>query len=320
MLGSSFDVCNLNLIYTTDYNYSLPREVLKKWSLGRGFDYTKFYSTEERDNLCSDIREIFADIVLQNPIKKPLAVITAGAPGSGKTIKLLQDLAEKKCLNETYAYICPDDVCLKKQKRTYLADIQPNDTPADRQAAYNKWRPGSNAAAHLILANLIRNKYAFYFGSTSSGEKTGRSFEFLKNQGYEIRLIHVTAPDKVRWESIKERDKTFVQTTEKDVEEKGDLLPQRINDTFLKYADVIEFYYRGQFDQDAQLAATWTRDAKCVETPLGDLQIKDRSLYEKIIDIHNTATETIQRADLRWEVTVEAASKTSLPAIQCALL
>jgi hypothetical protein len=54
-------------------------------------------------------------------------------------------------------------------------------------------------------------------------------------------LIHVSAPDDVRWGSIQERDKTFVQTTEQDIKEKWLLLPQRINDTFLKYADRLSF-------------------------------------------------------------------------------
>ena len=50
------------------------------------------------------------------------------------------------------------------------------------------------------------------------------------------------APDDVRWACVKQRDKTFAQTTEQDVIEKGLLLPQRINDMFLAYADRIDFY------------------------------------------------------------------------------
>lgn len=46
-----------------------------------------------------------------------------------------------------------------------------------------------------------------------------------------------------------------VQTTEQDVREKGLLLSQRINDTFLKYVDEIKFYYRDGVKQDAVLAA-----------------------------------------------------------------
>lgn len=173
--------------------------------------------------------------------------------------------------------------------------------------AYNKWRPGSNAATHLILGNLIREKCAFYFGTTSSGPATANFFEFLKKQGYKIRLIHVSAPDYVRWDSIKERDKTFVQTTEQDIKEKGLLLPQRINDTYLKYPDEIEFYHRDGVHQDAIFAAKWRRNEEGSKK-IGSLQIIDSDRYEKIKAIHNGAVEILKRPELRWESTVEQSS------------
>lgn len=235
--------------------------------------------------------------------------MTAGAPGAGKTIKLGQDLKANARKGVNYAYICPDDVCLKSQTRTYAADILSSDqSRAARQDAYNKWRPGSNAATHLILGNLIREKYAFYFGTTSSGPATGKFFEFLKNQGYIIRLIHVSASDDVRWRSIQERDQTFVQTTEQDVREKGLLLPQRINDTFLKYADEIEFYYRDEVKQDAVLAARWFKNEETSELA-GTLHVLNKESYDQVKSTHNAAVEILKRPDLLWEETVEASSK-----------
>ena len=68
---------------------------------------------------------------------------------------------------------------------------------------------------------------------------TYKFFEFLKEQGYRIRIIHVSASDDVRWGSIQERDQSFVQTTEEDVRMKGLMVPQRITDTFLTHADEI---------------------------------------------------------------------------------
>lgn len=135
-----------------------------------------------------------------------------------------------------------DAIYLKRQEFTYLADIASHDGfPESRLEAYNKWRPASNAAAHIILGNLIREKCAFYFGTTSSSPMTYKFFEFLKSQGYEIKLLHIIAPDDVRIGSIQERDKTFIQTTAQDIAEKGDLTPPRISDTFFKYADEIDF-------------------------------------------------------------------------------
>jgi len=312
-----YDVCNVDLIYNkaNGYEYSLPKNILESFLSGKAFDNPEVYSEEEALKLRDDINKLFERMMSTKPTKAPLAVMTAGAPGAGKTIKMRQDLKENSAIGKEFAYIDPDDVCLKNQTKTYLVEVENGDgTKEARLAAYNKWRPGSNAATHLILGNLIREKYAFYFGTTSTGPATGKFFEFLKKQGYQIRLIHVTAPDDVRWESIRERDKTFVQTTEQDVKEKGLLLPQRINDAFLAYADEIEFYYRDGVKQDAQLAAKWIRN-KDYSNSSDTLQIIDASRYEKIKTIHNTSVETLGRPDLRWESTVEKQYKKNVSSV-----
>ncbi len=303
------DVCNLSLIYNESFQYSLPKKILEGFLSGKAFDHPEVYTIEESERLCTDINELYQSILTPKSVQENVAVISAGAPGAGKTVKLRQDLEANVALGKNYAYICPDDVCLKNQKRTYVADIEDSDqsTPA-RQSAYNKWRPGSNAATHLILGNLIREKYAFYFGSTSSGPATNKFFEFLKDQGYTIRLIHISAPDEVRWGSIQERDKNFVQTTEQDIREKGLLLPQRINDTYLKYADEIEFYYRDEVKCDAVLAARWLRNQDPSELA-GTLQILDQKQYDQVKSVHNAAVELLKRPELLWEGTVEANSR-----------
>lgn len=298
---SNFDVCEMHHIYSENYQYSLPQKFMESYLSGKAFDNPEYYTTEESVRLREDINEIYQTIISADPIKERVAVMTAGAPGAGKTIKMKQELETDRLKGHFYAYICPDDVCLKSQTRTYIAEVEKGDgSPSERQMAYNKWRPGSNAATHLILANLIREKYAFYFGTTSTGPATGKFLEFLKSQGYYIKLIHVSAPDDVRWKSIKERDKTFIQTTEQDVREKGLLLPQRINDTYLKYADEIGFYYRDGVKKDAVLAATWIRN-KDEGLSLGALEVLLPEEYEKIKSIHNEAAKILSRPDLYWE-------------------
>jgi len=305
----SSDVCNLNRIYNESYQYSLPQKNLESYLSGQAFDNPEVYTSEESERLRSDINEIYQSILATKPSRENLAVITAGAPGAGKTVKLRKDLEANASKGKNYAYICPDDICLKNQTSTYIADIARSDeSMAARQNAYDKWRPGSMAATHLILGNLIREKFAFYYGSTSSGPSTGILFKFLKTQGYTIRLIHVSAPDDVRLDSVQERDKTFVHTTEQDIKEKGLLLPQRINDTFLKYADEIEFYYRDDVKQDAELAARWLRNEGVSECA-GTLQILDPKQYEGIKSVHNAAVDVLNLPELLWEVTVEAQSK-----------
>ncbi|MFY7842506.1 MAG: zeta toxin family protein [Rhabdochlamydiaceae bacterium] len=305
------NICNLDLIYNKDYNYSFPKTELEKFLSGKAFDHTKEYTNEEKIKVCEDINAIYEEILSKNPIKAPLAVISAGSPGSGKTFKMREDLSLQAKLGSSYAYICPDDVCLKKQTRTYLKDLSSdNHSLSVRQEAYNKWRPASNAANHLLLANLIRQKYAFYFGTTCSSPKTYEFFKFLKNNGYKIRVMHVSAPDSVRWDSIKERDKSFVQTTEKDVIEKGQLVPLRIEDTFLAYADEIDFYYRKGLHESAQLVATWKKEIR-EDDKKGVLQITDKLGYESLKNLHNKIVKDLGREDISWENTIEKASALS---------
>lgn len=306
--ATKIDVCDVNRVYDNagGFEYSLPRNVVEGFLSGKAFDNPEVYSAEEAERLHADINEIYERIMLADPVQSSLAVISAGAPGAGKTIKMRQELEANSQAGRSFAYIDPDDVCLRQQARTYQADIAKGDGSKEaRLAAYNKWRPGSNAANHLILANLIREKCAFYFGTTSTSPATFKFFDFLKKHGYRIKLIHVTAPDDIRWQSIRERDKEFVQTTEKDTAEKGLLLPQRISDTFLAYADGIEFYYRDGVKEDAQLAATWIRNSENT----GTLKIVAPQAYDKIKAIHNAAVDSLQRPELRWELTVEKTSK-----------
>ncbi|MFY7842780.1 MAG: zeta toxin family protein [Rhabdochlamydiaceae bacterium] len=300
------NICDLTLIYNQENNYSLPKCILEDFLHGKAFGRSEPYTKNELENLVQDINDLYQKIISKTQIQKlKLAIITAGAPGAGKTIKLNQDLELNRSNEGSFAYVCPDDVCLKEMKRTFVKDMTNTDGSKEaRLEAYNKWRPGSNAAAHIILANLIKNENPFYFGSTSSGPATYKSFEALKNQGYEIKLIHVSASDEVRWESIQERDQTFIQTTEEDVKEKGLLVPQRINDTFLKYADKIEFYYRDEVKKDALLAAVWIKNKES-SSQKGTLEIIEKTAYEKIKTIHDTTARILQRNDLFWEKAVE---------------
>jgi hypothetical protein len=298
-------IVDLDLLYNSEFTYSLPRNFLESYLSGKAFDNNEAYTEDESDRLRDDINKIYQTILSTHPVKEGLAIVTAGAPGAGKTVKIREELAAYAAQGKYFAYVCPDDVCLQGQSKTYKSDLDKSgNTPDACLKAYNKWRPGSNAATHLILGNLVREKYAFYFGTTASGPATNKFFEFLKGQGYRIRLIHVSAPDEVRWESIKERDKTFVQTTEQDVRDKGMLLPQRINDTFLEYADEIDFYYRDNVSHDAVLAAKWSRNHEGQKFS-ATLQLVNPEAYGKVKAIHEQAIKTLERPDLSWEASVE---------------
>ncbi len=296
------NICDLSLIYNKEFTYFLPQTTLLDYFNGGGFNYDEEYSESEKENLRIDVEQIYKSH--RGTVSKPVAIISAGAPGAGKTV-LLEQLLQKKEYQD-FAYIDPDAVCLKNMSHTYLPELMRSIGSIEcssyneclkaemeiRKDAYTKWRPASNAAAHIILGNYIREKAALFYGTTSTSSDVADRFQLFKDHGYKIHLIHVSAPDNVRWKSIHLRDKEFVQTTEEDIIKKGQLVPQRL-EAYLKFADQIDFYYRDKADGDATLAAVWIKDTK-------SLEIKNNSAYPKMVELHDEACAKLERSDANW--------------------
>lgn len=307
LVSNSISPSSLDPIYSEEFSYSLPRSILTSYIEGKAFDHKESYTEEELTSLVHDINTVYDSILEKDPLKKPIITMTAGAPGAGKTTLMRSDLQKQSTLlGREIAYIDPDDVGLKGMRCSYQLELQlqlevckmleygsEEEVLADqrkvRQEMYNKWRPGSNGLNHLILAHLICQGYAVHFGTTSTSPQSATFFEFLKKHGYSIRLLHVTASDEVRWRSIVERDKQFVQTTEEDTRVKGKLFPQRLPDYF-RYADEIEFYYREAFDKEAVLAAKWTKT---------DVEVLDAGAFEKVQTVHNEICNQLEENDLK---------------------
>lgn len=297
-------------IYNKEFQYNVPESFIKNWYHGTGFNRKEDYSSYEQKLVNKDFANCYHNMFDRNLVQEKLIVVTAGAPGAGKS--LLQEKLLKEDLLSTgggfeIAYIDPDRVCLQMEmQKTYLASIQKIkefclESAQDsqlRKQAYDDWRPASNAFCHALLGNLIKDGNKIYYGTTSTSPLVSLFFELLKNQDYSIHVIHVTAPDDVRWESIRKRDKECIQTTEEDVVTKGKLLPQRMPD-YLKYADKISFYYRDHVDSEAQKAATWTRGAE------NSFAISNQEAYESIKEIHNSICRELNDDSITWEETVE---------------
>ncbi len=291
-------VCDFSGIYNANFSYCVPQFVVAEMYNGTAFGRNVAYSSEEMGRLDQDIRFIYENILEQNPVQEKLALFTAGAPGAGKTNVLETRLKEMKAEGKQLAYIDPDAVCLKNMKLTWEADIGESKEPDVHHAAYAKWRPASNGATHLIAGSLIRDGIGFGYGMTASSPLTKNTFQFLREQGYRVELLHVTAPDDVRWRSIQERDKEFIQTTEQDTCEKGEMVPQRLVD-YLSHVDHIDFYYRAEWDTEAVLAATWDAGEK------GVLTICNRSEYNQMCQIN-----CAKNSD--WQSSLEGASSAIL--------
>lgn len=268
------DLFQFNEIYNDQFNYFVEQNQVKQWLVGEGFDNDEYYSSVDQENLHLDLVGLSSDVIPHQLIsrkrtkftKNKHILITAGAPGAGKTCLLKSELAKRKAKDDHYCYVCPDDVCLKNMSatfcsmRSFLNASTPDEALSNAKRCYYKWRPASNAAAHLLLAHLLKGGFPIAFGTTSTSERTPKSFSFIKSLGYKIELFFVVAPDPVRYASIENRNRRFYQSTDKDVLEKAYFLMDRLKDSFIPYADVIHFYWREHWDQEPILAASWKRD------------------------------------------------------------
>lgn len=288
-------------ISSIDDGYPVPKEMIRHWLFGYGFDNKNPYNEEELSRVYQDLEEI-AQIRFMQPLRKsktPIAVLTAGAPGSGKTIVLENHWKNQEHqTNVAIAYNDPDARVLRYMEHTWAQDIKATHNTIDsRKNAYTKWRPASNAIAQILQAYILKHKVDFYFGTTSSSDKAKYLYKYLKDLGYYIKVLHVTAPDEVRIASIHKRDKEFVQTSDQDIVNKAIDLAKRINDTFCAYANEIIFYYRDQVEEKAKPVAIWKRISYGKET----FQILDQDGFEAVKQIHNQKCLQMQ-TDSKCEV------------------
>ena len=122
-------------------------------------------------------------------------------------------------------------------------------------------------------------------------------------------MLHISAPDDVRHGSLAKRDQVFVQHTSEDAVLKELLVHERIQDTFLKYADKIDFFYRAGIDEAAVLSATWERIGEGQGEARGTLAIHNPEVYQTLTKLHDTVCEKMKRPDLMWSATVEQTLK-----------
>ena len=103
------DLCNLDDFYANGFSYPVKREIMESYFDGKAFDNPVSYTGEERAALIQDIYMIHEQVsFVARSKEKPVAVISAGAPGAGKTLLMRAMLQGQESQD---AYIDPDDVC-----------------------------------------------------------------------------------------------------------------------------------------------------------------------------------------------------------------
>ncbi|GAB4228545.1 MAG: hypothetical protein Tsb0021_05980 [Chlamydiales bacterium] len=305
-----YDLFHLETIYNEKFNYFLPSNLLVNYLNGTEFGRITPYTENELQQLQEEYAGIRKSVLIDElpytkNIKGKVDLITAGAPGAGKTYLLNQILKTQKAKNHVFGYHDPDDVYLRCMENTYWKMVrdevqQGKDELSSKQKAYEKFRPASNEFFNLGLATNLSQGKNVAIGTTLTSARISNLLEFLEKNNYEIQLIHVSAPKDVRIDSVKIRDQSFVQTTSNDIETKGHLFTQRIHD-YMKYGSKIDFYYRRAADEDAILAATLQGKLKKRE-----IKIINRESWDQVKNLHNATCQQLGLdSSYLWENAVE---------------
>ena len=198
------------------------------------------------------------------PIKgrAPLYVATAGGPGSRKTT-ILERFLNEHCEFAHYAYLDPDPRALRFMVHTYYdQSLNYRSIAAGKnyddvlEAAYAKWRSGSNYITLTLLEEAFSQNLDIVHGTTSTGNHLAPFYTALKQAGYQIELLLCSCEDLVRDDALEYRNKQirFFQSSPEDVIEKTKLFSKKIP-LYFQYADKLYFYWSNGLFQPERLAA-----------------------------------------------------------------
>ena len=170
-------------------------------------DLRKGYSQTELQLLDADtsfIRELVFRGKKPPSQRKPIYLVTAGAPGARKST-ILEKYLHTQPEYQGMVYVDPDQRGIRFMSGTYCAQSLNNYKISQfsnyreaQKSAYDYWRAGSNYIANTLLNEAIAGKYDIAHGSTLTGPFSGALLKSIHAAGYRIIMILCGAEDTVR--------------------------------------------------------------------------------------------------------------------------
>lgn len=245
--------------------------------------HLKSYSEEEILEIKKDLN-VVRDICLENiqNTENKFYLATAGAPGARKTT-ILERFVSMHPEYQKGVYLDPDPRALKFMVHTYYAKSlnyltisSSNNYDDILKNAYEKWRPGSNYIALVLLEEAFEAGSSVIHGTTSTGGHIPDFLARLKENNYEIILLLCSCPEEVRYEAINYRNRVirFYQSSPEDAIAKGILFPQKM-ESYFAYADKMYFFWSDSLFANERLAGVWSN---------GELEVHDDEAMQCFID------------------------------------
>ena len=204
--------------------------------------------------------------------RNPIYLATAGAPLAGKSTELDRAVQDKDGEYYHTVRIDPDVWTMKTMIHSYQGHMMSQGLIADADSfkdaqikAYDLCRPASNYYSLENMNEAVERKLDIAHGTTMTSEHAGKMLDNYKNNGYDIHLIVVAAPDDIRGEASSYRQKTQAnyQSTPEDVISKGAAFHDRMS-TYFEKADKLVLKWRTAVQGDAEVAAIYENGQKTV--------------------------------------------------------
>lgn len=226
--------------------------------------HLKSYNEAEKTAIEKDLA-VVRDICFGNaePLDghTPLYLATAGGPGSRKSTILEKFIDSHELANGVY--LDPDHRALRLMVHTYYNQslnfrmiAAGKNYDVVLQAAYEKWRGGSNYITLTLMEEAFKQRLNIIHGATSTGNHIASFYDALKKAGYRIELLLCSCDDLVRDDAIEYRNKEirFYQASPEDIAEKTARFSEKMP-LYFQYADKLYFYWSGDLFQPERLAA-----------------------------------------------------------------
>lgn len=231
-----------------------PIALEREWKIAQGqapdgSEATLSYAPQEHDLIHAEADRLYP--LLSDHCTKPgtgskRLILTAGAPGAGKTV-LLNQWVQARPADQRGIYIDPDETILKAMI-PYQEDLASGDPVLGTlSGAYGKWRAASNYIAGTLINRACADGYDIVYGTTATSPSIKTFYENAKAAGYETTTLIVAAPEDVRRDSVRiryelERDRF---TPVADVVAKGRMFYERLP-LYFDLSDHFQLYWRDQ--------------------------------------------------------------------------
>lgn len=123
----------------------------------------------------------------------------------------------------------------------------------DHNACYNHWREASIWISELVFLLAVAHKFDICHDTTHTSKFSFYTFDVLKEYGYNIEVLMMTASDDARRAAKGARE--IMQVTDEDFKSKV-LSGEQVN-MFMKYADKISLFYNDEKFVEADSQKSW---------------------------------------------------------------